>query len=64
MASILSLVNFSSIWGPITFGVIKQVTGSARLAIISLMVFFIVGLVLLGFVNEAKAKADKDKFAF
>ena len=56
--------KFSSIWGPITFGVIKQVTGSARLAIISLMVFFIVGLVLLGFVNEAKAKADKDKFAF
>ena len=56
--------KFSSIWGPITFGIIKQVTGSARLAIISLMVFFIVGLVLLGFVNEAKAKADKDKFAF
>ena len=56
--------KFSSIWGPITFGVIKQVTGSARLAIISLMVFFIVGLVLLSFVDEAKAKADKDKFAF
>ena len=54
--------KFSSIWGPITFGVIKQVTGSARLAIISLMVFFIVGLVLLGFVNEAKAKADKLAF--
>ena len=54
--------KFSSIWGPITFGIIKQVTGSARLAIISLMVFFIVGLVLLGFVNEAKAKADKLAF--
>ena len=56
--------KFSSIWGPTTFGVIKQITGSARLAIISLMIFFIVGLVLLGFVNETKAKADKDKFAF
>ena len=56
--------KFSSIWGPTTFGVIKQVTGSARLAIISLMVFFIAGLILLGFVNEAKAKADRDKFAF
>ena len=56
--------KFSSIWGPTTFGVIKQVTGSARLAIISLMIFFIVGLVLLGFVDEVKAKADKDKFAF
>lgn len=56
--------KFSSIWGPTTFGVIKQVTGSARLAIISLMVFFIAGLILLAFVNEAKAKADRDKFAF
>ena len=56
--------KFSSIWGPTTFGVIKQVTGSARLAIISLMIFFVAGLILLGFVNEAKAKADKDRFAF
>ena len=56
--------KFSSIWGPTTFGVIEQITGSARLAIISLMIFFIVGLVLLGFVNEEQAKADKDKFAF
>ena len=56
--------KFSSIWGPVTFGVIEQITGSARLAIISLMVFFIVGLVLLGFVDEAKAKADRDKFTF
>ena len=56
--------KFSSIWGPVTFGVIRQITGSARLAIISLMVFFIAGLILLAFVNETKAKADKDKFAF
>ena len=54
--------KFSSIWGPMTFGVIKQVTGSARLAIISLMVFFIVGLILLAFVNEAKAKAEKQAY--
>jgi UMF1 family MFS transporter len=54
--------KFSSIWGPMTFGVIKQITGSARLAIISLMVFFIVGLVLLRFVDETKAKADKLAF--
>ena len=35
--------KFSSIWGPVTFGFIKQITGSARLAIISLMIFFIAG---------------------
>lgn len=56
--------KFSSIWGPVTFGVIKQITGSARLAIISLMVFFIVGLILLGFVDEEKAKEDKLAFQF
>ena len=54
--------KFSSIWGPVTFSVIEQITGSARLAIISLMIFFIVGLILLGFVNEEKAKADKLAF--
>ena len=54
--------KFSSIWGPVTFGVIEQITGSARLAIISLMIFFIVGLILLGFVDETKAKTDKLAF--
>jgi UMF1 family MFS transporter len=54
--------KFSSIWGPVTFGFIKQVTGSARLAIISLMIFFITGLILLAFVDEEKAKADKLEF--
>ena len=54
--------KFSSIWGPVTFGIIEQITGSARLAIISLMIFFIVGLILLGFVNEEKAKSDKLAF--
>ncbi|MDE0014141.1 MAG: MFS transporter [Candidatus Poribacteria bacterium] len=54
--------KFSSIWGPVTFGLIKQITGSARLAIISLMVFFITGLILLAFVNDEKAKADKLAF--
>jgi len=54
--------KFSAIWGPTTFSVIKQITGSARLAIISLMVFFIVGLILLAFVNEEKAKSEKLAF--
>ena len=51
--------KFSAIWGPFIFGFIKQVTGEARLAIISLMVFFVVGFILLAFVNEEKAKAEK-----
>ncbi len=51
--------KFSAIWGPFIFGFIRQITGTSRLAIISIMVFFIGGLVLLAFVNEEKAKAEK-----
>lgn len=51
--------KFSATFGPLTFAFIAQVTGNARLSIISLMVFFIVGLVLLGFVDEEKAKVDR-----
>ena len=51
--------KFSAAFGPPTFAFITQVTGNARLSIISLMVFFIVGLVLLGFVDEEKAKVDR-----
>ena len=51
--------KFSSIWGPLAFGLIRQITGSARLSIISLMIFFIVGLILLYFVNEEKAREAK-----
>ena len=51
--------KFSAILGPFTFGIIRQITGTARLAIISLMVFFILGFILLAFVNEEKAKLEK-----
>ena len=56
--------KFSAIWGPLVFAIIRQITGTARLAIISLMVFFIVGLVLLAFVDEEKAKEAKFSGAF
>lgn len=51
--------KFSAIWGPFIFGFIKQITDEARFAIISLIVFFILGFILLAFVNEEKAKEEK-----
>lgn len=54
--------KFSATFGPLTFAFIAQVTGSARPSILSLMVFFVVGLVLLGCVDEEKAKADRLAF--
>jgi len=56
--------KFSAIWGPLAFALISQITGSARLSIISLSVFFITGLVLLFFVDEEKAKKAKLSGAF
>ena len=43
--------------GPLVFGAISQTTGSQRPAILSIGVFFVVGIILLSFVNE---KAGKD----
>ncbi len=44
--------KFSAIWGPFVFGIIRQITGTSRLAILSLVSFFIIGIVLLCLVRE------------
>ncbi len=42
--------------GPIVFGTVSQATGSQRPAILSVGVFFIVGMILLSFVDEKRGK--------
>jgi len=44
--------------GPLAFGVAVQITGSQRIAIVSLIIFFVVGLVLLSRVNVRQAMLD------
>lgn len=44
--------------GPLLFGLMNQIFGSLRPAILSLIFFFIVGLITLPFVNERKAIQD------
>jgi MFS transporter, UMF1 family len=48
--------------GPLLFGLMNQLFGSLRPAILSLIFFFIVGLAILPFVNINKAIADVKKF--
>lgn len=48
--------KFSSIWGPIVFALIRLWTGSSRNAIVSLILFFVLGLGLLALVNEKEAR--------
>ena len=51
--------KFSAIWGTAVFALVDYFTGSSRNAIISLVLFFIIGLVLLSMVDVEKAKEAK-----
>jgi UMF1 family MFS transporter len=44
--------KFAGIAGPALFAIVGQLMGSSRLSIVSLIIFFIGGIVLLGLVNE------------
>ncbi len=46
--------KFAGIAGPLLFGVVGQLMGSSRLSIVSLMAFFVGGIILLTRVNEAE----------
>jgi UMF1 family MFS transporter len=48
--------------GPLLFGLVNQVFGSLRPAILSLIFFFVMGLIFLPFVNVKKAIADVRTF--
>jgi UMF1 family MFS transporter len=56
--------KFSAIWGPFVFAGINQMTGSARNSILSVIIFFIIGLVLLHFVDERKAREARNSDVF
>ncbi len=51
--------KFSAIWGPIIFATFRQVTGSSRPAVLSLVIFFGLGFVLLSLVNVEKARSER-----
>jgi len=48
--------------GPLLFGLMNQVFGSLRPAILSLIFFFVAGLLLLPFVNVRKAQEDVQRY--
>jgi UMF1 family MFS transporter len=56
--------KFSAMWGPWVFAIVKQVTGSSRLAILSIVVLFLAGLGLLAMVNVEKAREARKAGAF
>jgi len=58
------LSRFSAIWGPLLFAFVADTTGSGRHAILSLVVFFIVGGTLLALVDIEEARKSKARWAF
>ncbi|MBW2078580.1 MAG: MFS transporter [Deltaproteobacteria bacterium] len=46
--------KFAGIIGPALFGVVGQVTGTSRLSIIAIVIFFVAGGLILAFVDQAK----------
>ncbi len=48
--------------GPLVFGLANQMFGNLRIAILSLIFFFVMGLILLPFVNVKKAIDDAKKY--
>jgi UMF1 family MFS transporter len=56
--------KFASIWGPLLFALVNDLTGSSRNAILSLIFFFAVGFLLLSRVDVARARQAKEQWHF
>lgn len=56
--------KFSAIWGPLIFAVISASTGSGRPAILSIIAFFIIGIILLARVDVDEARRSKERWSF
>ncbi len=56
--------KFSAIWGPLIFVLVNETTGSARNSILSLIVFFVAGGLLLAKVDVGAARASRDRWRF
>ncbi|WP_339062851.1 MFS transporter [Tepidibacillus marianensis] len=50
--------KFSAILGPFVFGLVGQITGSSRFGIVSLVLFFIIGIWILSRVNIQKGQKE------
>jgi len=52
--------KFASIFGPLTYGVLIAITGSVQSGILSVLLFFVVGMILLWTVDEKKGMEEKE----
>jgi UMF1 family MFS transporter len=53
--------KFASVFGPLIYGILIAITGSVQSGILSVLLFFIVGIAVLLTVNEKKGMEEKLK---
>ena len=56
--------KFSAIWGPLIFAVVGGESGSGRPAILSIVGFFVLGMVIFSRVDIAEARRSKERWDF
>ena len=56
--------KFASIFGPLIYGILIAITGSVQSGILSVLLFFVVGMAMLWTVNEKKGMEEKQKPVF
>jgi UMF1 family MFS transporter len=56
--------KFASIFGPLIYGILIAITGSVQSGILSVLLFFIVGMVILWTVNEKKGIEERRRPVF
>jgi UMF1 family MFS transporter len=53
--------KFASIFGPLIYGILIAITGNVQSGVLSVLLFFVVGMVILLTVNEKKGMEEKQK---
>jgi UMF1 family MFS transporter len=53
--------KFASIFGPLIYGILIALTGSVQSGVLSVLLFFIIGMVLLWCVKEKKGMNEREK---
>jgi MFS transporter, UMF1 family len=56
--------KFSAVWGPLIFSIVSSNSDSGRPAILSLILFFAVGLFLFSRVDIEEARRSKEQWEF
>jgi UMF1 family MFS transporter len=53
--------KFASIFGPLIYGILIAITGSVQSGVLSVLIFFVFGMIILWTVNEKKGMEERQR---